>query len=135
MTQAEANATRFCARVAGPFLILLSITVFLRYETLPMLLPSLMQDAPLVLITGIWTLMIGIIFFTAHHHFSSAPAIVLTILAIMLIVRGALLMVFPEPLITMAAYMTQAPLVMLIATAVALLLGLWLSFVGWIAKS
>ena len=134
MTEAQANATRFCARAAGPFLIILALMIFTRYETLPILLPSLMQDAPLVLITGFWTLIVGLIFFAAHHHFSSPAAILLTILAIMLIVRGALLMIFPEAIITVAAHVTAAPPIMLVTTTIALLAGAWLTFAGWFAK-
>ncbi len=134
MTDAQTDTTRFCARVVGPFLILLAITIFTRYETLPMLLPSLMQNAPLVLVTGFWTAMIGLVFFAAHHHFSSPAAIVLTILALMLIVRGALLMIFPEAIITIAAQVTRVPPIMLATTALALLAGLWLTYVGWLAK-
>jgi hypothetical protein len=134
MTEAEARATRFCARVVGPFLILLAITIFARYETLPILLPSLMQNAPLVLVTGFWTAMIGLVFFAAHHHFGSPAAIALSILALMLIARGAMLMIFPEAIIAVAAQVTRVPPVMLGATTIAALIGAWLTFVGWVAK-
>lgn len=134
MTEAQANTTRFCARVAGPFLILIAIVGFTRYETLPMLLPSLLQDAPLVLVTGAWTAMLGLIVLSAHHHFTSPAAVAITLLALILILRGALLLLMPEPLIAIAGGFFRAPTVMYVVTALLLLLGAWLTFVGWFAK-
>lgn len=134
MTEAQAKTTRFCARVAGPFLILIAVVGFTRYETLPMLLPSLLQDAPLVLVTGAWTAMLGLIALSAHHHFGSPAATAITLLALILVLRGALLLLMPEALIAVAGGFFAAPAIMYAVTALLLLLGAWLTYVGWVAK-
>jgi len=134
VTEAQAATTRFCARVVGPALVLASLMVFMRYETLPMLLPSLMQDAPLVFVTGTWTSILGLIFFAAHHHFGSPAAIALTALAATLVLRGALLLLAPETLIIVAGMFVRAPPVMYAVVALTFLLGVWLAYVGWFAK-
>lgn len=135
MNDAQAAATRFCARVAGPFLIVIGLMIFSRYETFPMLMPTMMQDAPLVMITGIWTLMIGLIFYAAHHHLGSPAATLLTVLALMAIVRGAMLMVMPEVLINIAGQVADTQPVLLAITLVLAAIGAWLSYVGWFAKN
>ncbi|QGZ93274.1 hypothetical protein [Terricaulis silvestris] len=135
MNEAQVAATRFCARVAGPFLILLGLMIFSRYETFPMLMPTMMQDAPLVMITGIWTLVLGLVFYTAHHHLGSAAATLLTMLALILVVRGAMLMVMPEVLINIAGQVADTHPMLLGITLVLGLLGAWLSYVGWFAKN
>jgi hypothetical protein len=134
VTESQAATTRFCARVAGPFLILIAVTVFVRYDTLPLLLPSLLQDAPLVLVTGMWTAMLGLIVLSAHHHFGSPAAGAITVLGIVLVLRGTLLLVMPETLIAVGGAFVRAPPIMYIVTALTLLLGAWLTFVGWFAR-
>lgn len=134
MNEAQTAATRFCARVAGPFLIILGLMIFSRYETFPMLMPTMMQNAPLVMITGIWTLLAGLIFYTAHHHLGSAAATTLTILALIFIVRGVMLMVMPEVLINIAGQVATAPPTLLIITLILAGVGAWLTYVGWFAS-
>lgn len=134
MTEAQAATTRFCARVAGPFLLLIALMVFTRYDTLEMLLPSLQQNAALVMVAGVWTALLGLIVITAHHHFTSPAAATISVLAFLLILHGALLLLQPEALITVASGFVEAPPVMYAFTALTLLLGAWLSFVGWVAK-
>jgi hypothetical protein len=135
MSEEQAAVTRFCARVAGPFLIIAGLLIFTRYDTFPMLLPSVLQNAPLVLITGIWTLILGLIMFAAHHHLGSPAAVTLTVIALVLVLRGALLMLLPETLITVAAQMVRVPAMMWATTALMLAVGLWLAFVGWFARN
>lgn len=134
MTEAQATTTRFCARVAGPFLLLIALMVLTRYDTLEMLLPSLQQNAALVMVAGVWTALLGFILFTAHHHFNSPAAATISVLALLLVLRGALLLLQPEALIAVAGGFVDAPPVMYAFTALTLLLGAWLSFVGWVAK-
>lgn len=134
MTEAQAATTRFCARVAGPFLLLIALMVLTRYDTLEMLLPSLQQNAALVMVAGVWTALLGFILFTAHHHFNSPAAATISVLALLLVLRGALLLLQPEALIAVAGGFVDAPAVMYAFTGLTLLLGAWLSFVGWVAK-
>jgi hypothetical protein len=133
MTEAQAAATRFCARVVGPFLIIFAAMIFVRYESFPELLPQVMQNTPLVLVTGLLTCILGLVWLTAHHHFGSPAAIVLTVLAALLTLRGAVLMVAPQLIFGIAENVSRTPVIMLVTTTVALLLGCWLTFVGWFA--
>ena len=133
MSEAQAAATRFSARVAGPFLVVLAVMIFLRYETFPEFLPLIMDDAPLVLVTGLFTLVLGLVWFAAHHHFGSAAAIVVTILAALTVIRGAVLMLAPQAIFGVADNVSRNPPIMLVTTTVSLLLGAWLTYVGWFA--
>ena len=51
--------TRTVARIVGPYLVLMAVALFARQGELELLLPAFMQDAPLVLATGAFTLMAG----------------------------------------------------------------------------
>jgi hypothetical protein len=134
MTESQAQTTRFLARALGPFLLLVAAAIFVRYETLPLLWPAYMQDPPLIMVTGALVLLFGVFMLAAHHHFGSPAAIVVTILAVMFVIRGAVLLIAPEVVMSLAAHVVRAPPIFLVVNALFALVGLWLTFVGWFAK-
>jgi hypothetical protein len=96
MTEAQAASTRFLARATGPILILIAVAMFARYETLPLIVPQFAEDQTLLLVTCAFTVIIGMVMLAGHHHFGSPAAIVLTVLAILVVLRGAMLGVMPD---------------------------------------
>lgn len=134
MTEAQANTTRFCARVIGPYFIVMALTLLTRQHTLDLLFPAFMQDAPLVLAAGAFTLIAGLVLFVAHHHWSSPAAIAVSLTGMLASLKGASLMAAPELGASMTAAMLRMPLFLVAAALIMLLVGVWLSFVGWFAK-
>lgn len=130
-TYDPAARTRTLARIIGPYLVVLGVTLFELRGVLPTLLPAFMQDGPLVLATGAFTLMAGLAIICAHHHWSGASAIVISLIGVVASIKGATLMVAPGLGAELTAAVVRAPPVLTVAAAVVLLLGLWLSFVGW----
>lgn len=135
MTEPQAASTRFCARVIGPLLLIIGAIVIARFADLALLIPAILGDGPLAFITGIFTLICGVVLFAAHHHWSNPPAVVINILALATIFRGIVLMFAPNALAGVAAAALSAGPIMMIGGAIALLIGAWLTFVGWFAKS
>lgn len=127
--------TRTLARAVGPYLVVTAMMLFARRSALPMLLPAFMQDAPLVLAAGAFTLMAGLVIITTHHHWTGASAIVISLIGVLSALKGASLMIAPTLGAEMTAAVTRAPAVLMIVAAVVLLIGLWLSFVGWRSKA
>jgi hypothetical protein len=135
MTEAQAARTRFMAQALGPILIAVAAAIFARYETLPLLLPAFIQDAPLIFVTGVFTLTAGFFLLAAHHHFGSPAAIVCTLVAVVFILRGLSLAIVPGLVIGIATHVARTPVILLGGTAIAALVGAWLTFVGWFGKS
>ncbi len=134
MTDAEAATTRFCARVIGPLLLIIGAAVLIRFDDLVLMIPAILQDSPLAFITGIFTLIAGMVLFAAHHHFGSAAAIVITILGGLTIVRGVSLLFAPDLIASFANTVLTSGAAVQIAGGVTLLLGAWLTFAGWFTK-
>jgi len=131
MSAAEAAATRLCARIIGAILLIVGAIVLVRAHDLALIMPAILQDGALSFVTGIFTLICGCVLFAAHHHWNSAAAFVISLLGVLTIVRGVLLMLAPGLLFGLA----QAPGALIwVSGALALLLGAWLSYVGWRAR-
>lgn len=136
LTHTDSGArTRLMCRILGPFLLVVALTIFTRYETMPVLLPAFMRDAPLLFVTGVFTLLTGLAILAFHPHWNTWPAIAVSVIGIVIVLRGAALMIAPEVVIGMAEHVVRWPISMLVLTTIALACGGWLTFVGWFAKS
>jgi hypothetical protein len=135
MTETQAATTRFCARAIGPLMLIIGAAVLARFNDMVMLIPAILQDGPLTFITGIFTLICGVVLLAAHHHWNSAPAIVISLLGVLTIVRGVTLLFAPSFLTGLVHQVLNLGPGAIIAGAIALLIGAWLTFVGWFAKS
>lgn len=134
MTEQQAKRTGLLARALGPFLLLLALTIFMRYESITLVIPTFAQDGTLILVTGVFTLLIGCLMFAVHHHFNAPAAIAVSVLALIFIVRGASLALIPDVVIGIAAQIARLPIVFLGFTTIFAVIGAWLTFVGWFAK-
>jgi hypothetical protein len=135
MTEAQARTTHFCARIIGPLLIIVGAVVIARAADLVLLIPAILQDGPLTFITGVFTLICGLVVLAAHHHWNSAPAIVISLLAVATIIRGVILLFAPSIVTGLVHQVLNLGPGALIAGVVSLLLGAWLSYVGWFTKT
>jgi hypothetical protein len=134
MTETQAAATRFCARVVGPLMLIVGAVVIARAGDMLMLIPAILQDGPLTFITGVFTLICGLILIAAHHHWNSPAAIAISLLGALTIVRGVTLLFAPSFITGLAHQFLNLGPGAIIAGIVALVIGAWLSFVGWFAR-
>lgn len=134
----EAKArTRAFARVIGPFLVIVPAIVAVRAPSASMgtILSAFFQNDALVWITGGLLLFSGLLIIAHHQYWSSPAAILISLFGWFLALRGVALLAAPQLIARgAAAGMSMMPIVQ-IGFGVLVLIGLWLTFVGWIAKS
>jgi hypothetical protein len=129
-----AERTRAAARIVGPYLVIIGAMLIVRAPAMALLLPAFMQDGPLVLATGALTVILGLTLLALHHHFSTLAATVISLIAIVATLKGAFLMVAPQLGAPLTALVVRASPVLVIVAALLMIVGAWLSFVGWFAK-
>jgi len=122
-------------RIVGPLFIIVGAVVLARFPTFAALLPHFFADAPLVMVTGVFTLFLGLTAFAAHHHWTSPPAIAVSAIGLLIILRGVLLLAAPEMIAGIAHAAVTAPIPVTLAAGLAALFGAWLTYAGWFAKS
>lgn len=127
--------TRTLARIVGPYMLVIGTTLLTRQSLFDDMLPSFMDNHALVLSTGAFTLIAGLCMLTAHHHWSSGAAIVITLTGFAAALKGAWLMIAPEWGAATTEAMVAAPWSLTVAAVSELLLGAWLTFVSWFAKT
>jgi hypothetical protein len=135
MTEAEALSTRIAARIVGPIMLIAGAIVVARMDDITLLIPALLSDGPLAFITGVFTLICGVVLFAFHHHWKGATAVVISLLAVLTVIRGITLMFAPSFVAGLAhAAITGAGPALVLAGIIALVIGAWLTFAGWFAK-
>jgi hypothetical protein len=128
------DRTRALARVIGPFLVIIPISVAIRAPELGLVLTAFFRNEALVWITGGVLLFGGLIIIAYHDSWSTLAAIVISLFGWLLALRGTLLLVAPHLMARAStAAVTVTPLVM-IGFGLLMLVGLWLTYVGWIAR-
>jgi len=129
-----AQRTRATARIVGPYLVVMGGVLAVRAPQMALMLPAFMQDGPLVLTAGAFTLLAGLALLAFHHHFRSPAAAVITVIGIVAALKGAWLMVAPQMGAPLTAALVRASPLLIIVALLMMLVGAWLSVVGWLGR-
>jgi hypothetical protein len=131
----EARArTRAFARVIGPFLVIVPAIVAVRAPDTGTTLTAFFENAALVWITGGLLLFGGLLIIAHHQYWSGLSAILISLFGWFLALRGVVLLAAPHLIASAAAAAMNMPPVVQIGFGLLVMMGLWLSYVGWIAK-
>jgi hypothetical protein len=134
----EARArTRAFARVIGPYLLIVPTIVAVRAPSASMetILSAFFQNDALVWIAGGLLLFLGLLIIAHHQYWSSPAAVGISLFGWFLALRGVVLLAAPQLIAGGAAAALNMIPVVQIGFGILMLVGLWLTFVGWIAKT
>jgi hypothetical protein len=128
--------TRMFARAFGPFFLIVPSIIAVRASSqMPVLLHEFTNDPMWQWVLGAVLLMWGSIIIAFHQYWRSAAAILVSLLGWFLAIRGVLVLAVPNVYNSAGNALEQSatPLVRGIFAGLALV-GLYLTYVGWIAK-
>ena len=134
-TPEAAARTRAFARVIGPFLVIVPGIVAVRAPNTGTALTDFFANAALAWITGGLLLFSGLLIIAHHQYWSSLAATLISLFGWFLALRGVVLLAAPQLIETAAgAAMNMMPIVR-IGFGLLVMIGLWLTFVGWVARA
>jgi hypothetical protein len=130
----QAIGTRAAARIIGPYLMLMAATLFARREELASLLPEFMANDALVLATGAFTLMAGLIILALHPYWRGPVAFAVSFVGLAASLKGGWLMVAPHWGAAATDAFVRTPFALEASAGVEFVVGLWLAYVGWLSQ-
>ncbi|MCV7155965.1 hypothetical protein [Mycolicibacterium brisbanense] len=133
-TVTQSTATRAFARVLGPFFAIVSATVVARAANMRVLLTEFGASAVWPWVTGAFVLMAGITVVALHPYWRGLTAIIVSMLGWIMVIRGILLMAFPDFFIAIANRTIGAENLWRVVFAVFIAIGVYLTYAGWIAR-
>ncbi|MGB8388184.1 hypothetical protein, partial [Mycobacterium sp.] len=82
-------------------------------------------------VTGAFVLLFGLIIVAGHQYWRGAAAITVSLLGWLIVLRGLLLVAFPQAFVSVAHSMIGAQAWWVTLCVVLALIGLYLTYVGW----
>lgn len=128
--------TRMFARAFGPFFLIVPSIIAVRASSqMPVLLHEFSSDPMWQWELGALLLMWGSVIIAFHQYWRSVAAVLVSLLGWFLAIRGMLILAIPDVYDSAGATLEQHAIgwVRIIFAALALV-GLYLTYVGWIAK-
>lgn len=119
------------ARVLGPFLIIVPLTAALRASEMHELMADFEGNPLWPWMGGAFALLLGLIVVALHPSWSSPPAIIVSAMGWLMVLRGLLLLLFPAAFMSAADAVIGSGMIWRIGYVALALVGLYLTVVGW----
>jgi hypothetical protein len=124
--------TRMLARILGPFLVVVDVTAVTRASDMHGLLSQFTANLVWPWVTGAFILLLGLAIIAVHQYWRGAAAVIVSLLGWLIALRGLFLLAFPKAFDSMANTMIDAQAWWVTACIAFALVGLYLTYVGWI---
>ena len=128
------DTTRAFARVLGPFFAIVSATVVARATHMRELLAEFGASEIWPWVSGAFVLMGGIVVVALHPYWRGVAAVIVSLLGWIMVVRGVLLLAFPDTFMSIANHTIGAENLWRVIFGGITLVGLYLTYVGWISR-
>lgn len=123
--------TRLCARVLGPFLTIVPLAAAIRAPQMHSMLEDFAANPLWPWVVGAFVLLLGLVVVALHTSWANPPAVIVSAVGWLLVVRGVVLLAFPTAFMTAANAVIGANALWRISYVLLALVGLYLSYVGW----
>lgn len=126
--------TRAFARVIGPCIVIEASVIVLRAPTMGVYATTFFDSPALVWVTGSLLLFGGVAIIAFHQYWRGLAAALISLLGWFLAARGIALLAAPRLYAEAADAITSPTLIRLIFV-LPLLIGLWLTYTGWLTRA
>ncbi|MBV9731245.1 MAG: hypothetical protein JO275_00630 [Verrucomicrobia bacterium] len=131
--RASHTRTRLFARAMGPFLVIVPSIVVVRAPDMGTLASEFFKSDLFVWFAGAGLLFDGIVIIAFHQYWSSLAAVLISLFGWVLALRGLVLLIAPKLYEQAGEAMSSIALIRIIFSVI-VLIGLYLTYVGWIAS-
>ena len=122
----------FLAKLLGPILLVAGIAMLVNRKELDALAQEILRSRVLFFLLGLIDLAIGLAIVLTHNVWVADWRLVITLLGWLLMVRGAVRMLIPDQIKPLGTKLLRNPNVVTGSLAVPIVLGLVLSYFGYV---
>ncbi len=126
--------TRAFARLIGPFLVIATGILVVRAPGLGTIFSAFFQNEALVWMMGALLLFCGLLIIAFHQYWSSPAAVMISLFGWFLALRGFIPLAAPQLILRGGIASMQMVPAVRIGFSILVLIGIWLTYVGWITK-
>lgn len=125
------NISRFLSKVMGVYFVIVSLALLLNMRVFAGYVGDLINDAPLMFVTGFFTLIIGIMLVVSHNIWKWDWRVIITIISWIILIKGASILFCPNVIDQLSRLFVQNTHFAYAAGALDLFLGLILCYFGF----
>jgi hypothetical protein len=127
------DSTLILARIVGPVLALTGILLITQPDRMITALGGYLLNDSLLILAAFVSLVLGLVVVTYHTRWDTVSGIFITLIGYLMTARGAVLLLAPQIVHEAAMYITSQRHVFPIGGLASALLGVWLSYTGYIS--
>ncbi|MCP4841752.1 MAG: hypothetical protein GY887_08485 [Halieaceae bacterium] len=121
----------FLAQLIGPVLIVIGFGLLLKKTEFREMATDFLSSRALIFVSGLLTLVTGLAIVLTHNVWEFNWPVIITILGWLSVFGGVFRILFPDSVQSMGTSMLDKPATMTVSGAIKIVLGLWLSYVGY----
>jgi uncharacterized protein YjeT (DUF2065 family) len=121
----------FLAQLIGPVLIVIGLGLLLKKTEFREMATDFLSSRALIFVSGLLTLVTGLAIVLTHNVWEFNWPVIITILGWLSVFGGVFRILFPDSVQSVGTSMLDKPATMTVSGAIQIVLGLWLSYVGY----
>ena len=121
----------FLAQLIGPVLIVIGLGLLLKKTEFREMATDFLSSRALIFVSGLLTLVTGLAIVLTHNVWEFNWPVIITILGWLSVFGGVFRILFPDSVQSVGTSMLDKPAMMTVSGAIQIVLGLWLSYVGY----
>jgi hypothetical protein len=125
------NVSKFLSKVIGIYLIIISIAMLTNMDQFIHYVSNLINDVPLMFVTGFFTLILGILMVVGHNIWQWNWRILITIIAWLTLLKGASIIFYPQFIDKTTILFLKNINIAYVAAGFDFVLGILLSYFGF----
>jgi len=90
------GVSKFLSKVIGIYFIIVTIAMFVNMQQFITEVNSLINDAPLMFVTGFFTLIVGLLMVVSHNIWQWNWRVIITIISWLSLIKGASIIFYPQ---------------------------------------
>jgi hypothetical protein len=128
------ETSRFLARLVGPFLVVMGLGLLVNGDVYQTMAGQFLQSLALIYVSGLLAFVAGLAIVNTHNVWAADWRVIITILGWLGMLGGVMRIVFPQVVEQVGTNMLAHRGYIIGAWIVLLVLGLWLSYAGYLEK-
>ncbi len=125
------DTSKFLARVIGIYMLIISVGFLINIKELTGHVQNMINNPELMFVTGFFTLIIGILLVVSHNIWECNWKVIITIIAWIVLLKGASLVFYPRFLDTITEEFVRNPTMAYVCLIIDLIIALVLIYFGF----
>lgn len=123
--------SKFLAKVLGIYLLIVSSALFFNIQQFSISVSNLINNSPLMFVTGFFTLILGILMVVSHNIWQWHWRVIITMIAWIVLIKAITILFFPQFIDNISLAFINNIYFAYAAGAIDLILGLFLCYFGF----